>query len=285
MCEINHLAALAGRLGALTRFRIERVLPRGMMYGIRQKILPSAQMQGWVAMAATQLGAGLSVRVVTGGDWFDNGKGDTCLPYSLKPCAHHVPATSKYPKCPSSEYPSPRCARECSESSYGKSYREDKVRAKSSYSVRGVQQIQQELKDNGPLYVAFSVYSDFPTYKSGVYEHRSGSYLGGHAVELMGWGTENGTPYWLIKNSWNEQWGNGGFFKIRRGTNECGIENDVSGGVVAGGPSPGPSPSPTPSPSPDCQDSWPFCTQDSCSGFLKSYCRKTCGDCASVAIV
>ena len=67
------------------------------------------------------------------------------------------------------------------------------------------------------------------TYKSGVYQHQSGSALGGHAVEMIGWGTENGTPYWLIKNSWNDQWGDKGTFKILRGSNECGIEGDVSG--------------------------------------------------------
>ena len=46
---------------------------------------------------------------------------------------------------------------------------------------------------------------------------------------MIGWGTENGTPYWLIKNSWNDQWGDSGTFKILRGSNECGIEGDVSG--------------------------------------------------------
>jgi len=102
--------------------------------------------------------------VVTGGDYTDIGKGTTCLPYSLPPCAHHVPATSKYPKCPSSEYPSPSCSHQCSESGYSGSYSSDKVKASSAYSVRGVSQIQQELMTKGPLYVAFSVYSDFPTY-------------------------------------------------------------------------------------------------------------------------
>jgi cathepsin B len=82
----------------------------------------------------------------------------------------------------------------------------------------------------GPLAVAFSVYSDFPTYKSGVYKHTTGQLLGGHAVEMIGWGTDpTGGDYWIIKNSWNEQWGDKGYFKIARGTDECGIEDDVSG--------------------------------------------------------
>jgi len=86
--------------------------------------------------------------------------------------------------------------------------------------------------NNGPLYVAFTVYGDFPTYRSGVYKHTSGSALGGHAVELMGWGTEDGQDYWLIKNSWNEQWGDNGFFKIVRGSDECGIEDSVNAGEI-----------------------------------------------------
>lgn len=55
--------------------------------------------------------------------------------------------------------------------------------------------------------------------------------MGGHAVKLIGWGEEFGTPYWLLVNSWNEEWGDNGLFKIRRGTNECGIDNSTTGGV------------------------------------------------------
>jgi cathepsin B len=50
---------------------------------------------------------------------------------------------------------------------------------------------------HGPLSVAFTVYGDFPTYKSGVYKHVSGSALGGHAVEMVGWGVDPvGGDYW-----------------------------------------------------------------------------------------
>merc|ERR1719222_313257 len=56
--------------------------------------------------------------VPTGGDYTDIGAGDTCQPYSLAPCAHHVPATEKYPACPSGEYPNPKKSKKCSESGY-----------------------------------------------------------------------------------------------------------------------------------------------------------------------
>jgi cathepsin B len=171
--------------------------------------------------------------VVTGGDYTDAGSGDTCLPYSFAPCAHHVPATEKYPACPSGEYPSPSCKSACSEDGYGTTYSNDKHKAHSAYSVRGEDKIKQDLVTNGPMYVAFSVYGDFPTYKSGVYTHQSGSFLGGHAVTLVGYGTLDGTPYWKIKNSWNEAWGDNGHFLIKRGVNECGIEGSVNAGTFS----------------------------------------------------
>ena len=50
--------------------------------------------------------------VVTGGDYADIGKGTGCSPYKFAPCAHHVHATAKYPKCPEKEYYLP-CNHKC----------------------------------------------------------------------------------------------------------------------------------------------------------------------------
>ncbi len=51
------------------------------------------------------------------------------------------------------------------------------------------------------LTLALAVYSDFPSYKSGVYQHTTGSFLGGHAVKIIGWGVENGVDYWLVAST------------------------------------------------------------------------------------
>jgi cathepsin B len=46
-------------------------------------------------------------------------------------------------------------------------------------------------------------------YKSGVYKHETGRKEGGHAVKIIGWGTDADSKldYWLCANSWNTDWG------------------------------------------------------------------------------
>ncbi|PIO66274.1 hypothetical protein TELCIR_12019, partial [Teladorsagia circumcincta] len=60
---------------------------------------------------------------------------------------------------------------------------------------------------NGPVVAGFTVYEDFAYYYSGIYKHTWGAEAGGHAVKVIGWGTEKGTPYWLVANSWHNDWG------------------------------------------------------------------------------
>jgi cathepsin B len=54
---------------------------------------------------------------------------------------------------------------------------------------------------NGPVQTAFSVFEDFLSYTSGVYQHAHGQEVGGHAVKIVGWGVDGDVPYWLIANS------------------------------------------------------------------------------------
>jgi len=177
---------------------------------------------------------GLSSGASQGNGTFDNG--GFCSRFSLPHCHHHGPQGSDpypaegAPGCPSES--SPSCPTACDSDSKAP----HNVFAQDKYTFSGqvtnfpdVATIQNSLMTDGPLEVAFTVYADFENYVSGIYKHVSGDELGGHAVKLVGWGTENGVDYWKVQNSWNPYWGENGHFRIVRGTDECGIEDDATG--------------------------------------------------------
>ena len=71
----------------------------------------------------------------------------------------------------------------------------------------------------------------FKYYKSGVMTGHCGDELD-HAVLVVGYGTEDGVPYWKIKNSWGTEWGDEGYIKIERGTDKCGIRTYIAYPIV-----------------------------------------------------
>ncbi|XP_074012294.1 pro-cathepsin H [Numenius arquata] len=79
---------------------------------------------------------------------------------------------------------------------------------------------------HNPVSFAFEVTSNFMHYRKGVYsnprcEHTPDKV--NHAVLAVGYGEENGTPHWIVKNSWGPHWGMDGYFLIERGKNMCGL--------------------------------------------------------------
>ena len=82
----------------------------------------------------------------------------------------------------------------------------------SSGSSPSASTLKDAIYNNGPVVVVFDVFSDFYSYRSGVYSYTSGSYEGGHAVLAVGWNdVENA---FIVKNSWGTGWGESGYFKI-----------------------------------------------------------------------
>jgi len=93
----------------------------------------------------------------------------------------------------------------------------------SYVTVNHEDDLRQYLHDHGPVAIGLHAEELF-YYKSGVFSSKCET-QNDHAVLLTGWGEENGTPYWIIKNSWGTDWGIKGYLHLIRGKNKCGILN------------------------------------------------------------
>lgn len=97
------------------------------------------------------------------------------------------------------------------------------------------------LSTAGPI--AISVDASWGGYESGIYEPPSSGIKTtiDHAVQLVGYGTENGKDYWLVRNSWGTSWGEEGYIRLRRygeGKEPCGTDTNPGDGFgCTGGPS------------------------------------------------
>jgi len=161
----------------------------------------------------------------TAWNWMINNGDTTCTSQCFSGCAPYDSGAGTSPSChldscdSGSKWPS---------TYYAGSYK--------ALSRGAISTFQNELSTYGPLQACFSVYNNFYTYfdlhPKGIYTSESGSVVGGHCVKMIGWGTESGTDYWIFANSWDTTWGDGGFFKMLRGSNLCGIENQVSEGFT-----------------------------------------------------
>ncbi|KAL5018530.1 hypothetical protein ScPMuIL_004252 [Solemya velum] len=105
------------------------------------------------------------------------------------------------------------------------------------YGACNEELMKLDLVKNGPVAVSFEVYPDFPSYKGGIYHHTGLTdkfnpwEITNHVVLVVGYGQDNSTaePFWIVKNSWGPSWGEQGFFRIRRGTDECSLESIAVG--------------------------------------------------------
>merc|ERR1711904_222097 len=94
----------------------------------------------------------------------------------------------------------------------------------------------------GPVSVAIDASSIlFQLYHGGIMHLFCGTSLD-HGVLLVGYGTEDGKDYWMLKNSWGTTYGENGYVRLLRGkggAGECGLLSQPSYPVVSGsGPAP-----------------------------------------------
>lgn len=122
------------------------------------------------------------------------------------------------------------------------------------------------LANNGPIAVAVDA-SDFQTYSGGILTSCS-SQQTNHGVLLVGYNDSSEPPYWIIKNSWSTAWGEEGYIRIEKGTNQC-LVNEYPCSAVVDGRDPNTTTTTTSPPGPP-PSSLSFvqkrCTDTKCSG-------------------
>jgi len=99
------------------------------------------------------------------------------------------------------------------------------------YGAATEREMMRELVNGGPLVASFEPKADIMYYSGGIYKsvpnQRTEWEKVDHAVLLVGFGEEDGQKYWILQNSWGKEWGETGFFRMARGSDESGIESIV----------------------------------------------------------
>jgi len=95
-------------------------------------------------------------------------------------------------------------------------------------AVSGEQNMMQEIYQRGPIACGIAVPDSLEDYTGGIYCDDTGNLDIVHDISVIGYGEENGSPYWLVRNSWGTHWGEDGFFRVCRGSNNIAIESDCA---------------------------------------------------------
>ena len=98
--------------------------------------------------------------------------------------------------------------------------------------VSGKDNMKAEIFARGPISCYVDVTQEFLDYTGGVFVENDHQSLGGHIIEVAGWGkTEEGQEYWIARNSWGEYWGENGWFRIQTDKDNLYIESECTWGV------------------------------------------------------
>jgi cathepsin X len=88
--------------------------------------------------------------------------------------------------------------------------------------------MMQEIYQRGPIACGIAVPDSLETYTGGIYQDTTGDMDIVHDISIVGFGVENGTKYWTVRNSWGTHYGENGFVRVIRGINNIAIESDCA---------------------------------------------------------
>eukprot|EP00937_MAST-01D_sp_MAST-1D-sp2_P006323 g6323.t1 len=92
--------------------------------------------------------------------------------------------------------------------------------------VAGADKMVAEVGARGPIACSICVTEELEQYTGGVFKDTSGCTQHMHTIAVSGYGTDaTDGDYWLVRNSWGTYWGERGWFRIARGSNNLGIES------------------------------------------------------------
>jgi len=93
--------------------------------------------------------------------------------------------------------------------------------------------MMNEIYQRGPIVCGIAVTQALENYTGGVFNDTTGDLNIVHDISVVGYGIdENGVNYWHVRNSWGTFWGENGFFRIVRGTNNLAIETSCAWAAV-----------------------------------------------------
>lgn len=92
----------------------------------------------------------------------------------------------------------------------------------------GAEAVKKEIYARGPVACGVNA-NEILNYQGGVVDMPHKSKAIDHIVSIVGWGkSEDGSQHWIVRNSWGEYWGEMGYYRIKLGENQLGMDNNCA---------------------------------------------------------